>query len=170
MGIRAGQGFGAVKPKRKVCPQCGKRGVTDWQATPAGLARHCQYCQAAWGEAGWNLALAQSPAQSPMPQGDRVLTLALKGVYFDQIAAGIKTEEFRLATPFWHKRLVGREYDRVVITKGYPKASDSSRRLEFGWDGYQRRTLEHPHFGPAPVEVFAISLAKPLQALPAKKD
>ncbi len=114
---------------------------------------------------------AQAASTRHFPEGSvRVLTLALKGVYFDQIAAGIKVEEFRLVTDFWCKRLVGREYDRVVITKGYPKASDTARRLEFAWNGFERRLLEHPHFGPAPVEVFAISLAKPLQPIPSSND
>jgi hypothetical protein len=95
----------------------------------------------------------------------RTLTLALKGIYFDQIACGQKVEEFRLVTPFWEKRLVGRSYDRLVITKGYPSAADLSRRLSFKWTGFERRMLEHPFFGDAPVDVFAISLAKPLQPL-----
>lgn len=163
MGVRSGQGYGASKPKRKKCPACGKHGVTEWQAGPTGLSRYCQYCQAAWGEAGW--AQAKADAQAA-PKAARVLTLSVKGVYFDQMAEGTKVEEFRLVTDFWRKRLEGRGYDKLVITKGYPKAGDSSRRLEFSWNGFERRTLQHPHFGPNPVEVYAISLAKPLTPLP----
>lgn len=59
MGVRAGQGYGAKKPKRHLCPCCGKNGVTQWKATASGLMRYCQYCQASWGEAGWELALNQ---------------------------------------------------------------------------------------------------------------
>jgi hypothetical protein len=59
MGVRAGQGFGIKKPKRKLCPCCGKRGVSQWKATSSGLMRYCQYCQASWGEAGWELASVQ---------------------------------------------------------------------------------------------------------------
>ena len=86
----------------------------------------------------------------------RTLTLALKGIYFDQIAAGTKDEEFRLVTPFWQKRLLNRTYDRIVLTRGYPKTSDMSRRIERPWRGFVTRTITHPHFGPDPVEVFAI--------------
>jgi hypothetical protein len=88
----------------------------------------------------------------------RTLTLPLNGVYFDQIKAGTKLEEYRLVTPFWSKRLAGREYDQIVLTKGYPKASDADRRLVLPWRGYTLRTITHPHFGPHPVEVFAIAV------------
>lgn len=56
MGVRAGQGYGVAKPKRLPCPECGKKGVTQWKATAHGRVRGCQYCQASWGEAGWALA------------------------------------------------------------------------------------------------------------------
>ena len=39
----------------------------------------------------------------------RPLLIPVNGVYFDQIAAGEKAEEYRLCTPFWQKRLAGRE-------------------------------------------------------------
>lgn len=84
------------------------------------------------------------------------LTLPLNGVYFDQIKAGTKLEEYRLATPFWSKRLVGRSYEAVVLTRGYPKADDSERRLTLPWRGYRMMTITHPHFGDDPVDVFAI--------------
>lgn len=89
----------------------------------------------------------------------RTLTLALKGIYFDQIAAGTKHEEFRLVTPFWQKRLLDRMYDRIVLMRGYPKTSDTSRRIELPWRGFVTRTIIHPHFGSEPVEVFAIRVA-----------
>jgi len=84
------------------------------------------------------------------------LTLPLNGVYFDQIKAGTKTEEFRLRTPFWTKRLAGRSYDRIVLTRGYPRSDDHDRRLVLPWRGLRETTITHPHFGPDPVEVFAI--------------
>jgi len=88
----------------------------------------------------------------------RVLTLPLKSVYFDQIKAGTKTQEFRLCTPFWHKRLEGKSFDFVTITKGYPARDDADRRLMFPWAGYETKTIQHEHFGPVAVEVFAINL------------
>lgn len=87
------------------------------------------------------------------------LTIPLKSEYFDAIRDGSKPEEYRLCTPYWDKRLMGREYDCIVLTKGYPKASDASRRLERPWKGFVRKTITHPHFGAEPVEVYAIDVA-----------
>lgn len=86
------------------------------------------------------------------------LHLALKGEYFDAIKAGTKTEEFRLVTPYWRKRLVGRSYDRIVLTRGYPKRNDHERRLVLPWRWFSVKTIRHPHFGPDRVHVFAISV------------
>lgn len=86
------------------------------------------------------------------------LHLPLKGEYFDQIKAGTKPEEFRLANDYWRKRLVGRTYDRIELTRGYPKRGDSDRRLVLPYRGYRMATITHPHFGDQPVEVFAINV------------
>lgn len=74
------------------------------------------------------------------------LTLALKGEYFDAIRAGTKLEEFRLVTPYWRKRLEGRHYDFIELTRGYPRRGD-------------------PHFGPEPVVVFAINVQQPAKPM-----
>lgn len=87
------------------------------------------------------------------------LTLSLKGEYFDQIKAGTKTEEFRLCTEYWKKRLEGRTYDRIVLTRGYPKRDDTERRLTLPWQGFRLTTITHPHFGDSPVDVFAIDVS-----------
>lgn len=84
------------------------------------------------------------------------LTLPLKREYFEQIRSGEKREEYRLITPYWRKRLEGRSYSRIVLTMGYPKADDASRRIERPWSGVKIKTITHPHFGPAPVLVYAI--------------
>ncbi len=89
----------------------------------------------------------------------RVLTIPIKGIYFDQIKAGTKPREYRLMTDYWQRRLVGRTYDRIVLTRGYPKADDAARRLELPWRGYEVQTITHPHFGPYPVQVFAIDVS-----------
>ena len=86
------------------------------------------------------------------------LVLPLKGEYFDAIAADTKPEEFRIVNDYWRKRLVGRSYDRIVLTRGYPKRDDHTRRLIRPWRGYVFRTITHPHFGDTPVEVFAIDV------------
>jgi hypothetical protein len=83
------------------------------------------------------------------------LHLNLKGEYFDQIKAGTKLFEYRLASK-WGKRLQGKVFDRVFIKRGYPKAGDAERIVERPWRGFTRETITHPHFGEAPVEVLAI--------------
>lgn len=88
----------------------------------------------------------------------QILTLAVKGIYFDQMKAGDKLFEYRLRTPYWRKRLEGRTYHQVCVTRGYPSASDTERRLIVKWSGYEEQTLTHEFFGPDPVEVFAIRI------------
>lgn len=89
------------------------------------------------------------------------LHLALKGEYFDAIKAGTKTEEYRLCTPYWKKRLANHFglYDRIVLTRGYPAKGDESRRLVLPWQGYAIKSITHPHFGNIPVRVYAIKVA-----------
>ncbi len=87
-----------------------------------------------------------------------VLHLALKAEYFDAIRDGAKTEEFRLRTDYWRKRLEGRSYDFIELTKGYPKAGDAERRIVLPWRGYRTTAITHPHFGADEVEVFAIDV------------
>lgn len=89
----------------------------------------------------------------------RILTLPLKAEYFDATRDWRKFEEYRLITPHWRKRLVGRTYDLIVLTKGYPRADDAARRLTRTWNGYRIREITHPHFGPEPVQVFAIDVS-----------
>jgi hypothetical protein len=83
----------------------------------------------------------------------------LKAEYFNAIKAGTKPLEFRLVTPYWTRRLVGRVYDAIELTLGYPARDDAARRIRRPWRGFERQTIQHPHFGPEPVEVFAIDVA-----------
>lgn len=89
----------------------------------------------------------------------RTLYLSLKAEYFEAIKAGTKLEEYRLVTPYWSKRLVGRTYDVIVLTKGYPKREDKARRIVCAWNGYAVVMITHKHFGPDPVQVFAIDVS-----------
>ena len=57
------------------------------------------------------------------------LYIPLKGEYFDQIKSGNKPFEFREMTPYWIKRLVGRDYETVTFTRGYPRKDDFDRRI-----------------------------------------
>ena len=72
------------------------------------------------------------------------LVLPLKREYFEQIKHGEKLEEFRLCTPYWAKRLEGREYGRVVLTLGYPSRNDTERRMVRPWRGFTKRRITHP--------------------------
>lgn len=84
------------------------------------------------------------------------LHLPLKGIYFDQIKRGEKVEEYRKANRYWAKRLEGRSYLNIELTKGYPHKADTSRRISRPWLGCRKTTITHPHFGPDPVEVYAV--------------
>ncbi|WP_395326964.1 ASCH domain-containing protein [Novosphingobium sp. BL-8H] len=90
------------------------------------------------------------------------LIIPVKGIYFDQIKAGTKSHEFRLQTPHWAKRLERRTYRHVVMTRGYPKGGgvEGVTRLTRVWRGYEPRTIQHEHFGPDPVDVFAIDVSE----------
>lgn len=86
------------------------------------------------------------------------LQLAVNGEYFDAMKRGDKTEEYRLVTPFWSTRIIDRDYDRLIITKGYPRKDDEDRRIDIPYAGYEIKTITHPHLGTDPVQVFAIKV------------
>jgi ASC-1-like (ASCH) protein len=87
------------------------------------------------------------------------LTLPLKREYFEAIKSGDKTEEYRLVTPYWTKRIDGREYDNIILTLGYPKRDDASRRIVKKWKGYTIKTIQGKLFGDLPVSVYAIDVS-----------
>jgi hypothetical protein len=88
------------------------------------------------------------------------LILRVKELYFSQIKSGAKPEEYRLRTAYWRKRIEGKQFDRVIVTCGYPKSTDVERILVLPWKGYTEKTITHPLFGTDPVEVFAIDVSK----------
>lgn len=92
--------------------------------------------------------------------GKRTLHLVLKREYFEAIRDGRKLEEYRLYEAYWRKRIEGREYDQIVLTLGYAARDDAQRRMMLPWRGYTVKTITHEHFGPEPVEVFAISVSR----------
>jgi hypothetical protein len=51
----------------------------------------------------------------------RILHLTLLRVWFEQIASGQKTQEYREIKPYWIKRLRERTYDEVWFKNGYSK-------------------------------------------------
>ena len=89
------------------------------------------------------------------------LHLHVKSIYFAQIKAGTKTNEYRSRNPYWTKRLAHehgqpKDFSAVVIHNAYKPGK--SNRLEFPWNGWHTETITHPHFGELPVNVFAIHL------------
>lgn len=53
----------------------------------------------------------------------KALHLTLKKKWFDMIASGFKTEEYRDINKYFKARLVGREYDVVCFKNGYRRDS-----------------------------------------------
>lgn len=50
-----------------------------------------------------------------------ILHLNLKGEFFDAIANRKKPTEYRSHTPYWKRRLEGRNYDVICFRNGYSK-------------------------------------------------
>ena len=86
----------------------------------------------------------------------KILHLHLKFEYFDDIAAGNKPEEFRLAKTWKHK-LDNNQYTHIRLYRGYEKASPSTV-ITKPYKGYKLKTIVHPHFGNEPTEVCAIDV------------
>ena len=49
----------------------------------------------------------------------RTLNLTIDREFFDDIALGRKTEEYREQKDYWATRLEGRDYDTIVFRNGY---------------------------------------------------
>jgi hypothetical protein len=88
----------------------------------------------------------------------KTLTLPLKREYFEAIRDGRKKEEYRKLTPYWTRRLKGKSFGRVVLTLGYPKKDDESRRLVRPWRGYDVRKIKHDLFGDDAVWCYVIKV------------
>lgn len=86
------------------------------------------------------------------------LVLHLKRQWWEDIRAGSKQEEYRRRTPYWIRRLRGKQFSEVVLLLGYPKAGDESRTLRRPWKGFTEKTIVHPHFG-GQAEVFSIDVS-----------
>lgn len=59
-----------------------------------------------------------------------MLILHIHRAWFDAIAQGYKTVEYRSATPYWAKRLEGRDYDSVLLHNGY-RPSDPQLVMDY---------------------------------------
>ena len=90
----------------------------------------------------------------------KTLILPVKRKWFDLIKSGEKKFEFRLQNDYWERRLLGSRdrYGMIVVTLGYPKKTDASKRLVFKYKGWMEQKIISSEFGPNPVDVFAIPL------------
>ena len=57
----------------------------------------------------------------------RILYLTLKKKWFDLIASGEKTKEFRDIKPYWTTRFLNKEFDEIYFKNGYSKKSPFMR-------------------------------------------
>lgn len=94
---------------------------------------------------------------------DKILRLAVKREYFNQIKEGTKTEEYRVIKEYWGKRIV-KEYDEVWITLGYPSSSEQDKIIKFKFTGYEEKEIVHKEFGNKPTKVYAIKLEERIDA------
>jgi len=96
----------------------------------------------------------------------RILTLHLKGKWWEQIRDGEKHNELRRCDVPQNKRSLEnsdgtlREYDEVHLWIGYPPKAETHKLLIRGFGGVTKTVITHEHFGPDPVEVFDIKLTE----------
>lgn len=85
----------------------------------------------------------------------KILHLTLKKKWFDMIATGEKTEEYREIKPYWNIRLLGKKYDAISFRNGYSKNAPTMlielSRVRYG--------IGYTEWGaPANAEVFILEL------------
>ena len=90
----------------------------------------------------------------------KILHLTLHKVWFDQIASGIKTEEFRGVKPYWIKRLEGKVFDEIHFRNGYSKNAPFMR---VEWMGCKRRFVKDAPNSVVSTEQYIIKLGKVLE-------
>lgn len=83
------------------------------------------------------------------------LFIIIKKKYLEEIKNGIKSEEFRTITPYWTKRLVGKEYRNIIFQAGY---KPDCERLTVSYQGFTIKTIQHDFFGSNQIEVYAIKV------------
>ena len=66
--------------------------------------------------------------------GKKILHLNLFRKYFDEIAEGTKTIEYRDRTDYWKKRIEHKEYDVIKFRNGYAKNAPTMLVEYKGWD------------------------------------
>ena len=92
----------------------------------------------------------------------RILRLNLKARWWNEIKSGAKTNELRLDTEYWGKRLANVEYDEIHLLLGYPPKTDTSKLIRRKWVSAEKTLVQHEEFGPNAVYVFAIDVSQPV--------
>ena len=90
----------------------------------------------------------------------KTLYLPLKREYFEAIKSGKKLEEYRLYNAYWRRRIEGKEFDRLVLTLGYPSRDDSSRHIVRPWLGYKIKMIDNYLGSNVSVKVFVIEVIR----------
>lgn len=89
------------------------------------------------------------------------LVLHLEKRYFDQIKSGEKIVEYRQVNDYWSKRLIGKDFDNIVLLCGYPKNGDVNRTIIRKWNGYEIRHQYVPIYNASGyTKVFIIDVSK----------
>ena len=73
----------------------------------------------------------------------KILHLVLKSVWYDKIASGEKTSEYRECTPYWNKRLIGHE--NILVHSSFIPTSmqfDIAYQTVIFHKGYTNETME----------------------------
>jgi hypothetical protein len=88
----------------------------------------------------------------------KTLKATLHRKWFDLIAAGEKTEEYREVKPYWTKRL-SRKYDYIEFRNGY---NINSPAMIVEYLGYATKTILHPVTGTVET-VYALKLGRVIE-------
>ena len=90
----------------------------------------------------------------------KILHLTLKKKWFNEIASGEKTEEYREIKPYWETRLEGKEYDEIYFKNGYTKTAPFMR---VEWCGCKKGW--GPMIGGVSEKQYIIKLGKILEVV-----
>lgn len=85
----------------------------------------------------------------------KVLELPLKKEWYNMIESGVKPEEYRAITPYWQKRLVGKDYTHVRFRYGYTR-----RTMLFAIDSITTGRGKRKWGAPISAHVFIIALGE----------
>lgn len=88
----------------------------------------------------------------------KVLRMTLIRKWFNQIATGDKTEEYREFKEYWFNRIVGRDYDVIQFRNGYSK---NAPELTIEYKGIYLKTITWD--SGVTEEVLAIKLGRILE-------